>query len=175
MTNSMSCIRASRLCPRLLIRTPICTAPAAGSAKYGVTSSMDCGSSRPSASTTTTMTLSGSRAGQAAAAGQVPDPGVERLALALPRLRRRAAQQPDPLAEDARDRVRGAVVRAVVDHQDHEVLTRDGQQPPQAVDDDLLLVQARHHEHEEQAAAGGRKLAAGDRLPRPRQRSALEA
>ena len=61
MTNSMSCIRASLLVSRLLIRTPICTAPVAGSAKNGVTRSSDSGSSRPSASTTTTMTRSGSR------------------------------------------------------------------------------------------------------------------
>ena len=101
--------------------------------------------------------LVGVAAGQVAAADQVADPGVERLALALPRLRRLAAEQPDPLAQHAGQDIDGAVVRAVVDDQDAEIVTGDGEQPLQAVEDDLLLVQARHHEHEEEAIAGPRK------------------
>ena len=48
--------------------------------------------------------------GQVAAADQVADCGIERLALALPGLRRLAAEQPDALAQHAGQDIDGAVV-----------------------------------------------------------------
>ena len=56
MTNSMSCMRASREPKRLLMRTPIWTAPTSCGAKALRTSPMAWGSSLPSASMTPTTT-----------------------------------------------------------------------------------------------------------------------
>jgi len=54
----MSCIRASQPAPRLYMRTPTCTAASLGRANIGATVAGAFGSSRPSASTTTTITRS---------------------------------------------------------------------------------------------------------------------
>ena len=89
---------------------------------------------------------------QPAAADEKADGRVQRLSLALPRIRWLTAEQPDLIADRAPDDVSRAVVGAVIDGQDHEVAAGHGQQPLQAAEDDLLLVQARHQEDEEQAA-----------------------
>ena len=128
----MSCIRASRLLLAVVDAHSDLHRADDGSAKYGLTSSTACGSSRPSASTTTTITCP-VRGRPDARCRSGSGRRIERLALALPCMRRLAAKQPDPLPEDAGDRVDGIVVRAIVDDEDDEVVARDRDQPLQAV------------------------------------------
>jgi hypothetical protein len=99
--------------------------------------------------------LVGIAASQPATAGQKADGRVQRLSLALPRVRWPAAKQPDLIADHTPDHVSRAVVGAVVDGQNHEVAAGHGQQPLKAAQDDLLLVQARHQKHEEQTSRPG--------------------